>query len=203
MSAYLCSDDTLNALSTFYYMKSGKTDAERKSNILRAIRRVNKDSWYENQETMISVPTDTFEDRMKLHAKFDKFCEGLYDIWYYQYSNECIYEVIFNILLRENQKSLLARYPNDKEYAERPSYVYRMSNVVNFWDDHKQLGYLVGIINNYDYQSCEHGNYQDSLGYAILDQIKELLLRELQLGEIWDFDERKFIEENKLFQPIS
>ena len=33
MSAYLCSDDTLNALSTFYYMKSGKTDEERKSNI--------------------------------------------------------------------------------------------------------------------------------------------------------------------------
>ena len=28
MSAYLCSDDTLNALSTFYYMKSGKTDEE-------------------------------------------------------------------------------------------------------------------------------------------------------------------------------
>ena len=29
MSAYLCSDDTLNALSTFYYMKSGKTDEEK------------------------------------------------------------------------------------------------------------------------------------------------------------------------------
>jgi len=199
MSAYLCSDDTLNALSTFYYMKSGKTDKERKSNILRAIRRVNKDSWYENQETMISVPTDTFEDRMKLHAKFDKFCEGLFDIWFHQYSNECIYEVIFNILLRENQNSLMARY-NDKEYAERPSYVYRMSNCVNYWDDHNQLGYLVGIINNYDYQSCEHGNYQDSLGYAILDQIKEMLLDELKLGEIWDFDESKFIQENKLFE---
>ena len=66
----------------------------------------------------------------------------------------------------------------------------------------QQVG-IVGIINNYDYQSCEHENYEKSLGYAILDQIKELLLRELQLGEIWDVDERKFIEENKLFQPIS
>ena len=197
MSAYLCSDDTLNALSTFYYMKSGKTDEERKSNILRAIRRVNKDSWYERQ-----LVAETYEQRMKQIADFDKFCNGVYDIWYHQYSNECIYEVIFNILLRENQNSLMARY-NDKEYSERPSYVYRMSNVVNYWDDHKQLGYLVGIINNYDYQSCEHGNYQDSLGYAILDQIKELLLRELQLGELWDFDESKFIQENKLFQPIS
>ena len=202
MSAYLCSDDTLNALSTFYYMKSGKTDEERKSYVMRAIRSVEKDRWYETQETMKSVPTDTFEDRMKLHAKFDKFCDGLFDIWFHQYSNECIYEVIFNILLRENQNSLMARY-NDKEYAERLSYNRRMSNVVNYWDDHNQLGYLVGIINNYDYQSCEHDNYKNSLAYAILDQIKDMLLRELQLGQIWDFDETKFINEGKLFQPIS
>ena len=194
MSAYLCSDDTFNALSTFYYMKSGKTDDERKSNILRAIRKVNKKSWYERQQV-----AETYEDRMKLHAKFNKFCDGLYDIWLDQYSEGNFYKMIFNILLRDNQNSLMARY-NDKEYAERPSYIYRMSNVVNYWDDHNQLGYLVGIINNYDYQSCEHGNYQDSLGYAILDQIKEMLLDELKLGEIWDFNESKFIQENKLFE---
>lgn len=194
MSAYLCSDDTLNALSTFYYMKSGKTDDERQSSILRAIRKANKKSWYEKQKVAKS-----FEDRMKLHAKFDKFCDGLFDIWFYQYSNESIYQVIFNILLRENQNSLMARY-NDKEYAERPSYKYVHSNCVNYWDDHNQLGYMVGIINNYDYQSCEHGNYQDSLGYAILEQIKDMLLKELKLGEIWDFDESKFIQENKLFE---
>ena len=194
MSAYLCSDDTLNALSTFYYIKSGKTDEERKSNILRAIRRVNKVSWYERQQV-----AETYEQRIKLIADFDKFCNGVYDIWYHQYSNECIYEVIFNILLRENQNSLMARY-NDKEYAERLTYVRRMSNVVNYWDDHNQLGYMVGIINNYDYQSCEHDNYKNSLGYAILQQIKDMLLDELKLGEIWDFDETKFINEGKLFE---
>ena len=202
MSAYLCSDDTLNALSTFYYMKSGKTDAERKSNLMRAIRLVERDRWYETQETMKSVPTDTFEDRMKLHAKFEKFCDGLYEIYFLQYSDGDFFRMIFDILLRENQKSLMARY-NDKEYAERLSYNRRMSNVVNYWDDHKQLGYLVGIINNYDYQSCEHDNYKDSLGYAILNQIKDMLLRELQLGEIWDFDETKFINEGKLFELVS
>jgi len=197
MSAYLCSDDTFNALSTFYYLKSGKTDEERKSHVMRAIRITNRDSFYERQQI-----AETFEDRMKLRAKFDKFCDGLYDIWLDQYSEGNFYKMIFNILLRENQNSLMARY-NDKDYAERLSYNYVHSNCVNYWDDHNQLGYLVGIINNYDYQSCEHDNYKDSLGYAILDQIKEFLLRELQLGEIWDFDEKKFIEENKLFQPIS
>ena len=194
MSAYLCSDDTLNALSTFYYLKSGKTDAERKSHVMRAIRITNKDSFYERQQI-----AETFEDRMKLRAKFDKFCDGLYDIWLDQYSEGNFYKMIFNILLRENQNSLMARY-NDKDYAERLSYNYVHSNCVNYWDDHKQLGYMVGIINNYDYQSCEHDNYKNSLGYAILDQIKEMLLDELKLGEIWDFNESKFIEENKLFE---
>ena len=197
MSAYLCSDDTLNALSTFYYLKSGKTDAERKSNILRAIRKSSKNSWYERQKV-----AESFEDRMKLHAKFDKFCDGLYDIWFDQYSQGDIYRLIFNILLRENQNSLMARY-NDKEYAERPSYKYLMSNCVIYWNDHNQLGYLVGIINNYDYQSCEHENYENSLGFAILDQIRYMLLESLKIGEIWDFNESKFIEENKLFEAIS
>ena len=197
MSAYLCSDDTLNALSTFYYLKSGKTDDERKSHVIRAIRITNKDSFYERQQI-----AETFEDRMKLRAKFDKFCDGLYDIWLDQYSEGSFYKMIFNILLRENQNSLMARY-NDKDYAERPSYKYLMSNCVVYWNDHKQLGYMVGIMNNYDYQSCEHENYEDSLGHAILNQIKEFLLREFKLGEIWDFDELKFIEENKLFEAIS
>tara|TARA_Y100000361_G_scaffold21515_1_gene16748 strand:- start:5 stop:616 length:612 start_codon:yes stop_codon:yes gene_type:complete len=203
MSAYLCSDDTLNALSTFYYIKSGKTDAERKSYVMSAIRQVNKKSWYENHKWKEeSNGVKSFEDRMKLHAKFDKFCDGLYDIWLDQYSEGDFYKMIFNILLRENQNSLMARY-NDKDYAERPSYKYLMSNCVVYWNDHKQLGYMVGIMNNYDYQSCEHENYEDSLGHAILNQIKEFLLREFKLGEIWDFDELKFIEENKLFEAIS
>ena len=193
MSAYLCSDDTLNALSTFYYLKSGKTDDERKSHVMRAIRITNKDSFYERQQI-----AETFEDRMKLRAKFDKFCDGLYDIYFLQYSDGDFFRMIFDILLRENQNSLMARY-NDKEYAERLTYVRRMSNVVNYWDDHNQLGYLVGIINNYDYQSCEHDNYKNSLGYAILKQIRDMLLDELKLGEIWDFDETKFINEGKLF----
>ena len=201
MSAYLCSDDTFNALSTFYYMKSGRTDEERKSSILRAIRSVEKDSWYE-REFNKGVLNKTYEERLKLHADFDKFCEGVFDIYLHQYSNGCIYQTIFDILLRENQNSLNARY-NDDDYSQRLSYVYRMSNVVNYWDDHKQLGYMVGIINNYDYQSCEHDNYEKSMGYAILYQIKQLLLKELQIGEIWDFDETNFINEGKLFQPIS
>ena len=63
---------------------------------------------------------------MKLHAKFEKFCDGLYEIYFLQYSDGDFFKMIFDILLRENQNSLMARY-NDKDYSERPSYVYRMS----------------------------------------------------------------------------
>ena len=191
MSAYLCSDDTLNALSTFYYMKSGKTDEERKSNVMRAIRSVEKNRWYERNHPK---GVTTYEQRMELHAKFEKFCDGLYEIYFLQYSDGDFFRMIFDILLRENQISLMARY-NDKEYAERLSYNRVMSNCVTHWNEHNQLGYLVGIINNYDYQSCEHDNYKNSLGYAILQQIKDMLLDELKKGEIWDFDEAKFIKE--------
>ena len=87
-------------------MKSGKTDDERKSYIMAAIRQSNKKSWYEGRyESM-----QTFEDRMKLHAKYDKFCEGLYDIWLDQYSEGDFYKMIFNILLRENQCSRLINF---------------------------------------------------------------------------------------------
>ena len=33
-----------------------------------------------------------------------------------------------------------------------------------------------------------------------LIKLKTFILKELQLGEIWDFDENKFINEGKLFE---
>jgi len=110
MSAYLCSDDTLNALSTYWFIKSGKSwdDPSKAQAYKRAMRISYKDSWYEGRyESM-----QTFEDRMKLHAKFEKHID-------------------------------------------------------------------------------EH--YEKSMGYAILNQIKDYLLEDMKLGEIWDFNEQRFI----------
>jgi len=111
-------------------------------------------------------------------------------------SHNDLYELVFDTLLIENKNSLNARY-SDPTDMFRDSYIYRLSNCVVSWIDNNQSGYLVGIVNNYDYQSCEHPNYEKSLGYAILNQIKDFLLEDMKLGDIWDFNEQRFISQTE------
>ena len=187
MSAYLCSDDTLNALSTYWFIKSGKTwdDPSKSQAYKRAMRIRYKDSYYKSR-------TDC-NDPLRLYADFQKYIDELFDRSL-KNSNNDIYELVFYTLLTENKNSLNARYSNPTDMF-RDSYVHRLSNCVVYWIENNQSGYLVGIVNNYDYQSCEHPNYRNSLGYAILNQIKDYLLEDMKLGEIWDFNEQRFIQQ--------
>ena len=185
MSAYLCSDDTLNALSTYWFIKSGKSwdDPSKSQAYKRAMRIRYKDSYYKSR-------TDC-NDPLKLYADFQRYIDELFERSL-KNSNNDLYELVFNTLLTENKNSLNARYSNPTDMF-RDSYIYRLSNCVVYWIENNQSGYLVGILNNYNYQSCEHPNYKNSLGYAILNQIKDYLLEDMKLGEIWDFNEQKFI----------
>jgi len=185
MSAYLCSDDTLNALSTYWFIKSGKSwdDPSKAQAYKRAMRLRYKDSYFKTR-------TDS-KDYLKLHADFEKYINELFERTLKNSHND-LYELVFNTLLTENKNSLNARYSNPTDMF-RDSYIYRLSNCVVNWIDKKESGYLVGIVNNYDYQSCEHDNYEKSMGYAILNQIKDYLLEDMKLGEIWDFNEQRFI----------
>jgi len=187
MSAYLCSDDTLNALSTYWFIKSGKTwdDPSKSQAYKRAMRIRYKDSYYKSR-------TDC-KDPLRLYSDFQRYIDELFERSL-KNSNNDLYELVFNTLLTENKNSLNARYSNPTDMF-RDSYTYRLSNCVVNWIDKKQSGYLVGIVNNYDYQSCEHPNHENSLGYAILNQIKDYLLEDMKLGEIWDFNEQRFIAE--------
>jgi len=185
MSAYLCSDDTLNALSTYWFIKSGKTwdDPSKSQTYKRAMRVCFRDSYFENR-------TDS-KDFLKIYADFENYIDELFERSL-KNSNNNLYELVFNTLLTENKNSLNARY-SDPTDMFRDSYIYRLSNCVVNWIENNQSGYLVGIVNNYDYQSCEHPNHENSLGYAILNQIKDYLLEDMKLGEIWDFNEQRFI----------
>ena len=185
MSAYLCSDDTLNALSTYWFIKSGKTwdDPSKSSEYKRAMRIAYKDSYFKSR-------TDC-KDYLKIYADFEKYIDELFERSL-KNSNNDLYELVFNTLLTENKNSLNARY-SDPSDMFRDSYIHRLSNCVVYWIENNQSGYLVGILNNYDYQSCEHPNHENSLGYAILNQIKDFLLEDMKLGEIWDFNEQRFI----------
>jgi len=186
MSAYLCSDDTLNALSTYWFIKSGKTwdDPSKSQAFKRALEIVEKEYFYKTRSV-------SCKDPLKLYVDFQKYIDESYDDLL-KSSNNDLYELVFDTLLLENKNSLNARYSNPTDMF-RDSYIYRLSNCVVNWIDQKQSGYLVGIVNNYDYQSCEHENHEKSLGYAILNQIKDYLLEDMKLGEIWDFNEQKFI----------
>ena len=186
MSAYLCSDDTLNALSTYWFIKSGKTwdDPSKSQAFKRALRIVEKDYFYKTRSV-------SCKDPLILHADFQKYIDESYDDLL-KSSNNDLYQLVFDTLLLENKNSLNARYSNPTDMF-RDSYIYRLSNCVVYWIENNQSGYLVGILNNYDYQSCEHPNHENSLGYAILNQIKDFLLEDMKLGEIWDFNEQRFI----------
>ena len=188
MSAYLCSDDTLNALSTYWFIKSGKTwdDPSKSQAFKRALRIVEKEYFYKTRG-------ESCKDPLKLYADFQHYIDEYYDDLL-KSSNNDLYELVFDTLLLENKNSLNARYSNPTDMF-RDSYIYRLSNCVVYWIENNQSGYLVGILNNYDYQSCEHPNHENSLGYAILNQIKDYLLEDMKLGDIWDFDETKFINE--------
>ena len=189
MSAYLCSDDTLNALSTYWFIKSGKTwdDPSKTQAYKRAMRISYKDSWFKSHE-----PKDlTNSMALQMYADFEHHIDEHFEKLLKNSHND-LYELVFNTLLRENKNSLNARYSNPTDMF-RDSYIYRLSNCVVNWIDKKESGYLVGIVNNYDYQSCEHENHEKSLGYAILNQIKNYLLEDMKLGEIWDFNEQRFI----------
>ena len=186
MSAYLCSDDTLNALSTYWFIKSGNfwDDPSKSQAFKRALRIVEKDYFYKTRSV-------SCKDPLILHADFQKYIDESYDDLL-KSSNNDLYQLVFDTLLLENKNSLNARYSNPTDMF-RDSYIYRLSNCVVYWIENNQSGYLVGILNNYDYQSCEHPNHQNSLGYAILNQIKDFLLEDMKLGDIWDFNEQRFI----------
>ena len=188
MSAYLCSDDTLNALATYWFIKSGKTwdDPSKSQAFKRALRIVEKEYFYKTRSV-------SCKDPLKLYAYFQKYIDESYDDLL-KASNNDLYELVFDTLLLENKNSLKARYSNPTDMF-RDSYIYRLSNCVVYWIENNQSGYLVGILNNYDYQSCEHPNHKNSLGYAILNQIKDYLLEDMKLGEIWDFNEQRFIQQ--------
>jgi len=186
MSAYLCSDDTLNALTTYWFIKSGNfwDDPSKSQAFKRALRIVEKDYFYKTRSV-------SCKDPLILHADFQKYIDESYDDLL-KASNNDLYELVFDTLLLENKNSLNARYSYPSDMF-RDSYIYRLSNCVVYWIENNQSGYLVGILNNYDYQSCEHPNHENSLGYAILNQIKDFLLEDMKLGEIWDFNEQRFI----------
>ena len=164
MSAFLSSADALNALATYWERKASRGYSNPKSEILRAIHCQR----HATGATSGDYQTDYVQDQ-EAHTRIMAAHNGN------------ALKTVFGILLIENQNSLKARYPDGAEMWETdPTYVGRSIPVVDQWIQQGVTGQLVGILNGYEYQACEHDGWRTSLAYFICQQIRGELLADYQ-----------------------
>jgi len=88
--------------------------------------------------------------------------------------------VIFELLLAENQASLEARYPGDLEYRSAEGYAYEMDFDVQRSVVRNRTGWIVGILDGYEYQSCEHDTWHQSVGHELCQQMRRFFCNDLR-----------------------
>ena len=165
MSAYLSSADCLNALATYWERKASQGASTAEGSILRALHCQRRATG----ATSGDYVTDLKDDE-KACARILASVKG----------NPL--RAVFGILLIENQNSLKARYPGDSEMWETtPEYVGRSLPCVDRWIQQRKTGEMVGLLNGYEYQACEHNEWERSLAFFICQQISSHLLDDLQV----------------------
>lgn len=169
MSAFLCSNDTLNALTTYLSIKANS----RFDSLDDTIRRI-------GYQISDSDRANAYALRVRELRNAGRTSE----------------QIIFQILLDDNIASLKARYPNDYTKWNWEDYAYQPSRAVKEWIRHKQTARLIGIASCYSYQSCEHDEWRDSPGCKVLDAIRYYLLQDFEScsgfansQRLWDFNE--------------
>lgn len=152
MSAYLCTSDTLSALATYWYETTMRNHlADPVSDITRAIYH--------------GSPGMPWGDAT---IKAQQLCEGRSPAL-----------VVYELLLSENQASLEARYPKSPDYRSAEGYAFSPDPQVVRAVNHSRTGWLVSLLNGYEYQSCEHLGWSSSIGQALCHQIRRMLTQDL------------------------
>ena len=176
MSAHLVDQDCINALATFWYEYHKTAGNESPQNALERAFVIAKEE--------ISLKEDYFENQNELRYRAIKLIEAQQDV----YKGLASCRVIYDILLNENIRSLQARYPDDiKEPLENRiwfnEYDFKKSSTVVKWvsdRDPKGLLMLWQMLKGWDYQSCEHFEYINSVAYQIKQQIQDGILNIVQ-----------------------
>ena len=91
--------------------------------------------------------------------------------------------VVYDILLNENIRSLKARYPDDYQDMISYNYEFKKSSTIVKWvsdRDPKGLLMLWQMLKGWEYQSCEHYEFRDSVAYQIKQQIQDGILNTLK-----------------------
>jgi len=88
------------------------------------------------------------------------------------------------ILLRENVRSVLDRYPNCTE-ADAPgregefitTYDFAYFDTIDVLPQHKLVGLILSACSCFDYQSCETNDYEESVACGIIEAIRTEAIR--------------------------
>ena len=167
MSAYLVSEDQLNALATLYgefYKAPNYTDSQ------QAIER----AYYFSPLTK-KLENWECEQIARLHLKAaNETHKGL-----------AAHKVVFDHLLDANVDSLKALYSRDAELEDPTqriwfnNYKFKKSSTITKWvaeKDPKGLMQCWGMLENWDYQSCEDPSYRDTAAFQMKGQIEYAIL---------------------------
>lgn len=152
MSAYLCSCDALSALASYWQESIKHLRSQPGDYIAYAIYH--------------GTPGIPWADAQ---AKAKQLCAG---------SSPAA--VAFELLLAENQASLEALYPDELEYRSAEGYSYSADPKVRPSVIHNCTGWIVGILDGYEYQSCEHKGWRQSIGQMLAHQIRRFLTDDLK-----------------------
>ena len=179
MSAYLTSGDAINALATYWDLAC-------------------------KMPGRYSTPAGQLEHAYRCHQRAINGTSAEPDQTAWQLLQDATatgsswqpWQSVQQILILENQRSLEARYPGDDpdalDYrsAEGAEYQPRRSAEVRRWHMQRQTGRLVGILNGYEYQSCEHDGWEQSVAYYLCRQIRSNLLSDFESSCCKDDSER-------------
>jgi hypothetical protein len=182
MSAFLSSNDTLNALVTYWdHISSPEHFTTPTDQLVRA---------YVFASSSTGNPYGDFSAAYEAGKVIQEY--GGAD------------HAVFSILLKENVLSLQHRYPTYPDMWEAADeYTYTPSPSVERWCNKKPYGHgnLVGLVRGYSYQSCEHDGWKSSVAYQIIDQIRTGLLKDLEKRDCKG--ENLWASFNELYQSAS
>ena len=176
MSAHLTDQDCINALSTFWYEYHKLPRSESPQQALERAFLI--------AEEEVSIKKDYFENQNELRCRAIRLIEAQQDV----YKGLASCRVVYDILLNENIRSLEARYPDDSKEPLKSRIWYneydfkKSSTIVKWVNDRDSRGLLMlwQMLQGWEYQSCEHFEFKNSVAYQIKQQIQDGLLNTLK-----------------------
>ena len=176
MSAHLTDQDCINALATFWYEYHKQPRNERPGQALEQAYLIAPEE--------VSLKKDYFERMEDFRLRASNQIEAQKPV--YKALAPC--RVVYDLLLNENVRSLQARYPDDskeplKDRIWYNEYEFKKSSTVTKWlsdRDPKGLMMIWQMLRGWEYQSCEHYEFRNSVAYQIKQQIEYGILDTLK-----------------------